>query len=113
VRPAPLLVLRYVEANGLRAGLVARAADWPWGGLHARAAGGKPFALAEWPVDCPGDWPAVVDAAIDPAELDRLRRRHVNRGQPLGDDGWVAATARRLGLASTLRPIGRPRKVEQ
>jgi putative transposase len=26
---------------------------------------------------------------------------------------WIAATARRLGLASTLRPIGRPRKVEQ
>ena len=105
-----LLVLRYVEANALRARLVARAVDWPWGGLHARAAGGKPFRLADWPVDRPPDWPAVVEAAIEPGELDRLRRQHASRGRPLGTDAWVAAAARRLGLASTLRGVGRPRK---
>ncbi len=42
-----LTVHRYVERNGLRAGLVSRAEDWPWGSLHQRfcyAPGRKP----EW-----------------------------------------------------------------
>ena len=30
-----LTVLRYVERNALRAGLVAKAEDWPYGSLHA------------------------------------------------------------------------------
>ena len=30
-------VVRYVERNALRAGLVERAEDWPWGSLHQRA----------------------------------------------------------------------------
>ena len=31
-----LAVCRYVEANALRAGLVAKAEDWKWSGLHGR-----------------------------------------------------------------------------
>jgi putative transposase len=34
-----LTVLRYVERNPLRAGLVARAEDWPWGSLYRRTSG--------------------------------------------------------------------------
>lgn len=33
-------VLRYVERNALRAGLVRRAEDWPWSSLACRLAGG-------------------------------------------------------------------------
>lgn len=36
-------------------------------------------------------------------------RRCVARGQPFGDEAWVAKTADAMGLASTLRPVGRPR----
>ena len=106
-----LTVLRYVEANPRRAGLVRRAAAWPWGGLHARLRGGKPVPLSPWPVDVPPDWStAVVDAAMDPAELRQLRADHVNRGRPLGRPAWVARTAERLCLTSTLRGVGRPPK---
>jgi hypothetical protein len=35
------------------------------------------------------------------------------RGQPYGDGVWVRATAARLGLESTLRPRGRPKKEDQ
>lgn len=38
-------------------------------------------------------------------------RRSVARGQPYGSDDWRGGTAARLGLGSTLRPRGRPRKV--
>ena len=33
-------MLRYVERNPLRAGLVGRAEDWPWSSLACRLAGG-------------------------------------------------------------------------
>ena len=34
----------------------------------------------------------------------------VNRGRPFGDPKWVTDTAKRLGLESTIRPRGRPKK---
>ena len=43
------------------------------------------------------------------AELAALRES-VRRGRPFGDVAWQRRTARRLGLESTLRPRGRPRK---
>ena len=43
------------------------------------------------------------------AELEGLRLR-VNRGRPYGSDRWVKRRTKALGLASTFRPRGRPRK---
>src|SRR5437868_9864671 len=53
-----LTLLRYVERNPLRAGLVRRAQDWPWSSLARRLAG---EALAQrrlhpWPVAVAADW---------------------------------------------------------
>jgi putative transposase len=91
-----LTVLRYVEANALRAGLVARAEDWPWSGLHRRlhgagpggAAGRPAVPLAPWPVDAPADWVAVVNEPMATSAVSDLRRLHVNRGPPLGSADW-------------------------
>ena len=44
------------------------------------------------------------------AELAALRHC-VNRGTPFGEKSWVENTAARLGLAATLRPRGRPKKI--
>jgi hypothetical protein len=33
---------------------------------------------------------------------------HITRGRPLGDEAWIARTAKALGLQQTLRPRGRP-----
>ena len=43
------------------------------------------------------------------AELAAIRCS-VQRGQPFGDDRWVQATSECLGLESTLRARGRPKK---
>jgi putative transposase len=105
-------VCRYVERNPLRAGLVGRAEDWRWGSLWGDAAVAGPSprpALSPWPVVRPADWIARVNAPLSPAEEEAMGRS-LRRCQPFGAPDWSEATARRLGLASTLRPRGRPRK---
>ncbi|REJ66253.1 MAG: transposase [Planctomycetota bacterium] len=106
-----LHVARYVEANALRAGLVRRAEDWEWSSLWIREnVEQREFSvLANWPLPQPPSWLAHVNRPPATAELDRLRRS-VKRGTPYGDEGWVARTAKRLGLEATTRPLGRPRK---
>ena len=106
-------LVRYVERNALRANLVRRAEDGRWGSLWRRRCGGRKTAswLSDWPVPMPSDWPALVNQPQTDAELEAIRRSVV-RGQPYGSDAWVRATAHDLGLESTLRARGRPRKRE-
>ncbi len=106
-----LTVCRYVERNALRARLVRRAEHWRWGSLwhYRRQAKDKQRLLSEWPVTRPRHWVGYVNRPQTAAELNALRRC-VNRGTPYGSDTWVRRTAKQLGLESTLRPRGRPRK---
>lgn len=104
-----LRVLRYVERNPLRCGLVRRAEQWDWSSLAWRASSKRPELLSDWPVACPRSWIDTVNAAQTEAELTALRRC-VARGAPFGDKTWAERTAKRLGLESSLRPRGRPRK---
>jgi putative transposase len=128
-----LTVCRYVERNALRAKLVTRAEHWQWSGLWQRLnappvtdlvdlddrdeqgdehadATDRPR-LSPWPVDAPADWLRWVNRAETAAELDALRQS-TRRGRPFGSPAWQARTAKRLGLESTFRPRGRPRKPE-
>lgn len=107
-----LTLCRYVEANPLRAGLVQRAEDWPWSGLHTRREGGKPLVLCDWPVNRPRNWMSLVNGVWEPKELERLRTS-VNRGRPWGEEKWVQRIARRLDLLFTLRNPGRPVKQKE
>jgi putative transposase len=106
-----LTVLRYVERNPLRAGLVQRAEDWPWSSLACRRAGGETAArrLHPWPVAAPADWYQAVNEPRTEAELQSLRRS-VSRDRPCGSEVWVQDMVQRLGLQATVRPRGRPRK---
>lgn len=103
-----LTVQRYVERNPLRAGLVNRAQDWPWSSLYGRRRAWPAF-LTEGPVARPSGWVGLVNEPMTAKELVTLRHS-VHRGTPFGSQTWVARVARRLGLESTLRPRGRPRK---
>ncbi len=76
-----LTVIRYIERNPLRAGLVGRAEEWP----------------------------AYVNCAMHQKELDQLRHSVVH-GTPFGHAPWTEKTADRLGLEETLHPPGRPQK---
>ena len=106
-----LTVLRYVERNALRAGLVDRAEAWRWGSLWRRREGSaeQRSALCKPPINLPRNWMARVNRPQSEAELEAMRRC-VQRGQPYGGERWTKRVTERLGLASTFRKRGRPRK---
>ncbi|MDF0676137.1 MAG: hypothetical protein P0120_17655 [Nitrospira sp.] len=81
-----LTVLRYIERNPLRAGLVAQAEDWLWSSLRGRR--GKEAWLQAVPVPEPTDWVNWVNAPMTDAEVAALRHS-VNRGTPFGSTAWV------------------------
>ncbi len=106
-----LHVCRYVERNALRAGLVQRAEAWRWCSLWQRQQEprSRPWLWSGWPYPEPPNWLQEVNRGQNEAELEAVRRS-VRRGQPYGAEEWSRQVAERLGLQSTFRPRGRPRK---
>ena len=107
-----LTVCRYVERNPVRAGLVAAPTHWPWSSALGRVSPHTTppgLDLAAWPIPVPPDWDQFVPAPLTARELDDCRRA-LARGRPFGSSTWQRRTAQQLGLASTLRPRGRPRR---
>ncbi len=104
-------VARYVERNALRAGLVRRAERWRWGSLHRwlRGTAEDKALLARWPLPRKANWVDYVNASQTEAELQAILQS-VDRGRPFGGESWTERAVRRLGLESTIRPRGRPRK---
>jgi REP-associated tyrosine transposase len=88
-------VLRYVEANPLRAGLVETAEQWKWSSLTLRR-------RDEWQdvfdhdkqVELPTDWPAIVNGALPEPELRQLRAS-ARVGMPFGDADWLQEIKKR------------------
>ena len=76
----------------------------------ARRAEGRGLDLLDgWPLPVPLDWRERVNGIETASDLAALRRS-VRRGAPFGTAAWQEETAKRLGLESTLKPLGRPRK---
>ena len=102
-----LTVLRYIERNPVRAGLVDLAQDWLWSSATPRR-GGEP-ALDPGPVLRPPNWLDLVNTPQTEAEVEAVREC-IRRRRPYGHLPWAAQTAAQLGLQASLRPRGRPRK---
>jgi putative transposase len=108
-----LTVLRYVERNPIRAGLVKRAEQWSWSSAHYwKEEEGRPNYLVPGPVPRPRKWLEWVNEPLTVQELAAVRHS-VIRGTPYGDASWQARIAKRLDLESTLRPRGRPCKTAE
>jgi putative transposase len=106
-----LQLVRYVERNALRANLVKKAEDWRWSSIWRREHGTEEQKkiLSSWPIETPKNYKEWLNKPQNEDELEALRLS-VNRGRPYGNTSWVDKTAKRLGLLSTLKPRGRPRK---
>jgi putative transposase len=111
-----LTLLRYVEQNPLRLKelKVRKPERWPWSSVGRNLVGGE-VAGVERPKIEPGpaargrNWLQSVQQPLTAEEL-ALVRHSVVRGTPLGDPKWQQRIVAKLGLESTMRPIGRPRK---
>ena len=70
-----LTVLKYIERNAVRAGLVATAQDWRWGSAYHRIRGTveERRLLAELPVDLPRDYTTWINTPEPAEELSKLR----------------------------------------
>lgn len=104
-----LTVLRYIEQNPLRAGIVKRSVDWLWSSLASRRGFNKQLRVVPGPVPLPTNWLSLVDILPNEPDLRKLENC-ILRGCPMGDQDWVQKTAEKLDLDLTLRSRGRPRK---
>jgi putative transposase len=103
-----ITVMRYVERNALRAGLVARAEHWHWGSLRWRSIRGPwHIELAQCPVPLPANWEIYVNEPQTLAEIESIRTC-IRRQRPFGAETWVEREVRALGLEQSVAPLGRP-----
>jgi REP-associated tyrosine transposase len=104
-------VLRYVEGNPVRAGLVSDARLWKWSSVgHRFTPDGREY-LTEWPISRPTDWPDRVNGLLSCEDLRRIQHS-VTKGTPYGESGWVTRMVKLHSLESTIRPRGRRRIIQ-
>jgi putative transposase len=106
-----LTVWRYVEGNAKRVGIVRHAAQWRPCSLWVRRNGSKEqrAMLSDGPIPLPHRWSQSVDEILPEPQLRQLQES-LKRGRPFGNVKWTQTAVKRLGLQSTLRPRGRPKK---
>ena len=111
-----LTVLRYVEANPLRAGLVADLRDYAWTSYAAHGLGRANPLLCEVPAWArlgateaarQAYWRQWLHEPVTERELAALRRS-VTSGRPFGDETWARGMGERLGLPLEPKRRGRP-----
>jgi putative transposase len=113
-----LVVLRYIEANPLRASMVADLGDYRWSSYQTHGLG-RPDALLspfpEWERLGPTEaqrrrrWRAKLRASQRLEEL-RAVRASVCSGRPFGHPEWTEQIAARLRIDLHPKPRGRPPK---
>jgi len=112
-----LVVLRYIEANPLRAGMVSNLASYPWSSYRVHGMGGSDPLLTPLPIwESLGKqearrqayWREWLHTPFREAELGAVRRSVVT-GRPFGST-WTRRVAGLLGLGLEERRRGRPKK---
>ncbi|OWJ64174.1 transposase [Inquilinus limosus] len=101
--------LRYVALNPVRAGLVERAADWPWSSapVHLGRTGADGLTTVEPVLSRYPDFAAILAAGEDEAASARLRRAE-QIGRPLGGRDFLDRLEGESGRS--LAPARRGRK---
>lgn len=65
--------------------------------------------LSPWPLRRKQGWLTHVNQPLTDREQEALQRS-IQRGSPFGNTEWTAQIIKKLGLESTVKPRGRPRK---
>jgi len=106
-----LTLARYVERNAKKANLVKKAEDWKWSSVWRREKGNttQKKLLSPWPISKPRNYLTWLNEP-QTHEEEKAIEVSIERDRPFGADDWLARVVKRLGLESTRRPRGRPRK---
>ena len=104
-----LILMKYVEGNPVRSGLVSTARDWEWSSHGENTRALSRHLTDEVPRVLPENWTQYVDMPWKTSNLDCVRKC-VNRQAPFGSDVWREKVSREFNLESTIRPRGRPKK---
>ena len=113
-----LVVLRYIEANPLRAKMVADPAEYRWSSYPCHGLGQDDPLLSPFPeweelgrteAERRRRWRAKVCAAQNEADLMSVRGS-LRSGRPFGSSDWTEQMTRRLNIDLVPRPRGRPPK---
>jgi len=104
-------LMKYIEANPLRAGLVLKAEEWQWSSLYLRLNNPQlaENILAPWPVDMPSDYLQTVNQPLLKIYFYQIETSVV-RGCPLGKNEWVKEKVDKYSLESTVRDPHRPKR---
>ncbi len=113
-----LVVLRYIEANPIRAKMVKDPAEYRWSSFPFHGLGRDDPLVTRFPEweelgrsesERRKRWRAKVRAVQSEAELMTVRGS-LQSGRPFGTSQWTEHIAERLNITLTPRPRGRPRK---
>jgi putative transposase len=100
---------RYVGLNPVRAGLVARAEDWPWSSVRALLSGRDDALVKTAPLAARvrTDLPRFFEVDVAAEAMKKLRRAAAT-GRPLGGAAWLKALEQAAGRVLRDPPRGRP-----
>jgi putative transposase len=116
-----LTVLRFIEANPVRANLVLDPSDYRWSSYGCHGLGEddpllspirESDKLGRTASERRKRWRAKVCARQKEGELTAVRNS-LRSGRPFGADEWTERIAKRLNIDLTHRKRGRPRKVKK
>jgi putative transposase len=105
-------ILRYIEGNPLRAGMVRSSTEWRWSSLSLRSGASKgDLTLSAGLMELPPNWSRLLDTIAREKDMARLTHS-VEHGVPFGESEWAKQTSMAMGLTFGTRPRGRPVKDE-
>ncbi len=106
-----LTVMRYVERNPVRAKTIPirKAQNWNWSSAGTPPKEFEVVKLHVGPVKRLANWLNWVNQSLSETEVQAMEEC-LHRGRPVGSERWQKQTIKKLGLESTMRPRGRPRK---
>ncbi|PHR53871.1 MAG: transposase [Arcobacter sp.] len=101
-------LIKYVEANPLRANIVKDASEYKYSSLIQRDRKEQNL-LDALPVEIPSNWIDFVNDVEKESDIEIIRNS-INRQAPLGEQGWQEIMCERYGIESSIRARGRPKK---
>ena len=109
-----ITLLRYVEANPVRAGMVNSAIDWKWSSYFYRERKNDIFfsLIDSSYIKLPENWNEYVNRFLGEEDENKILQS-IQRQSPYGEKMWQIKISKKLGLEYTLRPKGRPKGVRK